>query len=476
MLAARYLILLVFFFTMAVANVEGQDRLGNLRQKWQNRDGAHACSRKADCSCQSCGRGRFFGPNPIGVRINPDTGGISWTGEHCQPSMIPTMPYDAVLPDSGMQPDVTPGTDPTVPPIVSPSDAVTPPSEQAADDRFDLTSQFAGRGQGQGVRDLMIGDFFGGAGQIAVVGPMIPSGTIPIAGGDRRRKVSDHFSPIPVNRTFFSYHGFSDAVTDINGNQVDVQRFTFGVERMFWRNNASFQIRLPFVHGLDNTQVLDFRSPGQTATELGNLTFATKLLLLRRQNFAFTCGTASIIPTADHAEIQTQRGAVTTLLIKNRAVDVIPFASCYYQPSQNSWVTFTTQLDFNLTGNLAVSEPDTPREESGRFNDQNLFSVNISAGRWFWNDPGCRNKLVRGLAGIFELHYTTTITEADVVILPAADLFNPFNRTDTLNSTIGLRLQLGERAFATIAGVFPFRRGEDRPFENEFNFNLSRLY
>ena len=356
------------------------------------------------------------------------------------------------------------------------SPAVGQAPEADFGNQFDLTSQFAGRAQASGVRDLTIGDFFSGSGAIAITGGI--SGqptTIPIAGGDRRSKVSDHFSPIPVNRTYFSYHNFGDAVRDVNGNQGDVKRFTFGVERKFLNDNASFEIRIPFVHGLDSTQTETGSQNFGSGTEFGNLSLATKLLLLQTQRSAVSAGVATILPTAGDAEIQ-DTGGFTALAIENEAVDIIPFLAFHRRPSQNSWMTLTTQLDFNLTGNTFIADPETQFESRGVFNDQNLFSVDFSTGRWIYNDVERGDRFLRGVAAIFELHYTTTINDSDEIDFGNLVVSNPFNRTDTLNSTLGLRMQLRERTFATIAGVFPLRRGEDLPFENELNFNLSRLF
>jgi hypothetical protein len=345
---------------------------------------------------------------------------------------------------------------------------------QDAGEGFSLTSQFAGRGEASGVRDLTIGDFFSGGG--AVVNGQGPVGpiTIPIAGGDRRRKVSDHFSPLPTNRTFFSYHGFGDAVSDVNGNQTDVQRFTFGLERMFCDNNASFEVRIPFEHGVSSQQVQDFSTDSAaTGTEFGNITLATKYLLLRERNHAVSAGVASILPTASDARMELESG---TLDVHNDAFDIIPFLAYHLKPTQNTWATLTTQLDFNVRGNECFSNQGTDAEESGRFNDQNLYSIDLSTGRWFWNDPSPSNRCLRGVAGIFELHYTTSINNTDEVDLGTASISNPFNRIDILNSTVGFRFLLGQKTFATLGAVIPLRTGDDRPFESEFNFNLSRLY
>jgi len=223
---------------------------------------------------------------------------------------------------------------------------------------------------------------------------------------------------------------------------------------------------------LDSTQIQDMSTAGQTAVQLGNVTFATKLLLRRTSNFAWSAGMSSIIPTAEDAEIFTNSG---DLIVQNEAFDMIPFMSFHFIPNQCSWVTLTTQLDFNVKSNEIISDPGTSFETSNRFNDQNLFGLDLSMGRWFWTNPNVCSR-VRAAALIYELHYTSTITDADDIDTGTFQITNPFNRQDTLNSTIGLRFQLGKRSIATIAGVFPMRGGEDRPFENEFNFNLSRFY
>ncbi len=96
----------------------------------------------------------------------------------------------------------------------------------------------------------MIGDFFGNGIFVSPNDGPYGSGSLPIAGGDRRYKVSDNLSPIPTDRVYFNFHQFNNAVTDINDNSRDVTRYTFGVEKTFWckprvgRISSAFRRRL----------------------------------------------------------------------------------------------------------------------------------------------------------------------------------------------------------------------------------------
>ena len=72
------------------------------------------------------------------------------------------------------------------------------------------------------------------------------------------------------------------------------------------------------------------------------------------------------------------------------------------------------------------------------------------------------------MAALFELHYTTTLQDTDVVNLTQTStenlvLQNAAGQIGVLNFTIGIHAELDNWA-VRVGGVFPFKAGADRRF------------
>ncbi len=138
---------------------------------------------------------------------------------------------------------------------------------------------------------------------------------------------------------------------------------------------------------------------------------------------------------------------------------------------------------------------------SGKLEDQALLHLNLGGGYWLYKNP--YNPVVNGIAAIGEIHYTTTLEDADRVTVPAKQLrangplqdrngieispadppeFQPIignnaNRLDILNGTVGTSILLGNRASLSAAYVFPLRTdGPDKVFDGEANIQFNYYF
>jgi len=79
-----------------------------------------------------------------------------------------------------------------------------------------------------------------------------------------------------------------------------------------------------------------------------------------------------------------------------------------------------------------------------------------------------------------ELHYTTTLEDADSVsglgTRTAFTFGNSANRVDLLDLTVGVHAEIAERTTCRVAGVVPLRRGDDRSFDSEVQVQLERRF
>ncbi len=103
----------------------------------------------------------------------------------------------------------------------------------------------------------MIGDFFGSGGaQLSGTlfnGDNVSAGA---SGGDRRYKIVESNSPVPTDRVFFNYHFFANPLVNVDGQSVDLHRYTFGLEKAFLDDWFSVELRVPFSSGYNSDQSL----------------------------------------------------------------------------------------------------------------------------------------------------------------------------------------------------------------------------
>lgn len=128
---------------------------------------------------------------------------------------------------------------------------------------------------------------------------------------------------------------------------------------------------------------------------------------------------------------------------------------------------------------------DIVNDASATIRQQALMHLDIGVGRWIYRDPDAR--FLTGIAPVAELHYTTTLENAEVVTLPATGLVqqttlrpeagptvgNTANRIDLLNTTLGTTFQFGRRTTLATAVALPISNGTDRAFDWELSAQLN---
>jgi hypothetical protein len=323
----------------------------------------------------------------------------------------------------------------------------------------------------------MIGDFFGG-GYKMILPSLSNSGSptlatnVPIAAADRRFKIAENNSPFPADRVFFNYHHFNNAIRDVDGRLFSLDRYLFGIEKTFLDGLWSIEGRVPFASGLRAEQFVGAGVDNE-ATEFGNMSLVLKRLLYDGCCWRFSGGLGIVFPTGPEAEIYDQSGALA-LVLENEAVYFQPFLGALYTPNDRLWVQTFAQVDFDSGGNavdwITIDEPN------GVIQDQSLLFLDVAIGYWIYRSCCC-DSWITGIAPMVELHYSTTMQNTDFVGGTSGNFItNPDNRLDVLNLTGGLRFQLRELSFLTIAGVAPLRQGSDKIFDSEVSLQYVRVF
>jgi hypothetical protein len=330
--------------------------------------------------------------------------------------------------------------------------------------------------------------------QLASLGPpkfIAGSFTLPIAGGGSRiGKISENDSPIPRDRVFFSYNHFQNAVqvseTAFGQNtpsvfrQEPIDRYTMGFEKTFFDGSSSVEVRMP-LQGTINAQL---ETVGLNTANVGNLTVVLKRLLYMDGATAIGAGMAIETPTGSDtfARIQT-----FGLQFKNQTTHLLPYIGFVWSPGDPRWgwgsglfLSGFAQMDINTSSNpVEVLDANRlPIRTLGQLTDQNLGFLDIAAGYWLYRDPYAPR--LTGIAAVTELHYTTTLQDADRIVgvqnrVPIV-LNDTGNRFDILNGTIGVQFLMFDASSLRVAGVFPLGGENRRLFDSEVQVQFNRRF
>jgi hypothetical protein len=140
--------------------------------------------------------------------------------------------------------------------------------------------------------------------------------------------------------------------------------------------------------------------------------------------------------------------------VENDALFLQPFVGLLWTPTDRHFVQGFLQWDFDACGYTV-----TTGGGSGVVQDQHMMYADVQAGYWLYQDPCAPH--ITGIAPVVELHYTTTLNDADAF----GGLSNSHNRLDFLNITGGLQIDLSCESTITLAAAVPVSR--DRLFDVE---------
>ncbi len=328
----------------------------------------------------------------------------------------------------------------------------------------------------------MFGDFFGagtiGANTGLIVAPFVNS-SLPLAGGSRRVKVSENNKALTQDRVFFAYNHFHNAQSfqrfdfnsPVNQQAASSERYTLGLEKTFADGCWSVELRMPFSDRFDYGEA-DFSVRGG---QIGDLAIITKKQLYRKAGGAVVAGVGLTVPTGSDVSGQLPLPG-RSYLVKNEAVHLLPYVGVLGTPNSRYFWSAFAQVDTPTHGHrVTVTQGNLVNR--GRLNEQTLLMLDVNAGVWLYDDPcGCRVGL-RGVAAMVELHYTTTLSDADTYFAQNMGFFaSPPNRYDVVNLTAGLNFQVGTGTDIRIGGVVPLDEGENRFFDAEVTASAIRRF
>ena len=176
----------------------------------------------------------------------------------------------------------------------------------------------------------------------------------------------------------------------------------------------------------------------------------------------------------------------TFFTMHNDAVHLSPFAGFVRAPNDRFFYQGFAQVDIAANGNRidfqGVNGSTIVDSGSlGVLNEQNLLYLDLSGGYWLYRNR-CACCGLTGVAGLVEIHYTTTLQDTDVVqqaVYPVQLQFtfeNFANRVDVVDLTVGLHMEFANNTLCRVGGVFPLSTGDDRCFQGEVQVQVERRF
>jgi hypothetical protein len=286
-----------------------------------------------------------------------------------------------------------------------------------------------------------------------------------------RQKISEDLNPMPRDRLIFNYDYFSD--TPLTANGQDVRRYVLGFEKTFFNQMTSVEFRVPFASTLSSDILAGSEN---TQTELGNIRFLLKGLLYTSPTLNISTGLGFYLPTGQDTNVTSSTGE-SLVHIDNRSVILSPFVGVLFTPTPRLFGQIWFSWDFDTNGCPVdiTNATFTGLQPAGRINDQTLMQADIQLGYWILQ-PGQTTGLVRGLAPFLELHYGTTLTDADSVQANGFLLTNLDNRIDEFNISAGFATLMSDNLMIMFGAAAPLRQDSDKGFDYQIGFRASYYF
>ena len=359
---------------------------------------------------------------------------------------------------------------------VRPPSAVRRPSRRPATGQELAAPSVSETGDYLASAPRMFGHYYGSAGQLLLRGidangkanTLITD--LPLGGGASRLQVADNNVALAQDRFFFNYNHFENAFeTRINGQlvQAPIDQYTLGLERSIFDGIASWQLQMPVTGRFAMAG-----DPSFSGGQIGNLGLVAKTVVWRSDYASLAAGLGFDLPTG--SSVNGSSGG-TNFRIANSSLHLSPYVGTLVSPTDATFFSAFMAVDVPASGNTISIQgfQGSPFQPAGVLTAQSLMQVDLSGGRWIYQNPGGGG--ITGMALLAEIHYVAALQHGDVVTVnpsrtpgvTAFQLGNLANQQTVTNFTTGLHILWNDRVQFRIGGAFPLADRPNRSFDGE---------
>ncbi len=301
---------------------------------------------------------------------------------------------------------------------------------------------------------------------------------IPVTALAIRRRISKNNTVLPSNRVILSYQHFQNAFSaevshptaGVARQSIDLDRSTIGIEKTFFADRWSVDIRLPVLSRFD------VAAPDFTLTNgrIGNVSLLLKHACYTTETTVWGAGCGIDFPTGSNGFVELPHSDVT---IFNDAYHALPYVGFLHTPNDDTSIQGFVQLDIPLNGNEVQVETPSEGVVLDTFTEQELLFISMAMARRIYDNP--QATCLQGIAALCELHYTTLMAGTDIVDIDtdndSYDLESSELGVNYLNLALGMQADLGDRE-VRMGVVLPLLRGRNRPFDAEAIIQINHRF
>ncbi|MCA9197711.1 MAG: hypothetical protein KDA87_09245 [Planctomycetales bacterium] len=299
--------------------------------------------------------------------------------------------------------------------------------------------------------------------------PVQPGGGGAVVG---RMKIAENTSPLPQHRIFFNYSLFDNV--PLNRGGVTVNRFTPGLEKAFFGNLMSLEIRTPFAGTLDTNFIADDTAAQVRDVEFGDAFMSLKALLFQSGGRAISAGVSWTLPTANDTSVSLANGK-ELLRIENQAVHIMPYIGWLITPNPRLFLQGFCQIDVDANGNNVIGSPDgVNRTDLGTLRDVTFLYADVGAGYWLHHNPQAQTLV--GFVPMVELHYNRSLESVDPFIAGPLQIGEQQNDIQILNAVVAGNFVMRNNSTLTVGYATPLATGADAQFDGELRAIWNRKF
>lgn len=288
-------------------------------------------------------------------------------------------------------------------------------------------------------------------------------------------RISENNMALPQDRVWLGYNHYHNAYAQPGGD-LSLDRFVFGLEKTFFGETSSVELRLPIAASIDPNGSLG-SGTDYSSGSFGNLSAILKHVLYSNNKTVLAGGLGIEIPTGSQSHATNTINGPASFTVAPAAVYLTPFLGGLHNFDEVWFANGFLQIDVPTGGDKLIAMTGSAAPQTFYLNQPTWLQIDLGGGAWLIA-PDARHPF--GLALVSEIHIATALNGPDVISVdPNGGLTNVFvNDLDTIDTLVNLT----NAVHASFDGGWSARCGiavpviDQRIFDTEILVQLNRNY